>query len=80
MILSTQKLFGLMAVATLLAATGCSDTSLISNPGSAPPTRVNAIIEVETDHPTDPHTLDFGEVYAGETQEKAGKVPAAACS
>ena len=28
------------------------------------------MIEVETDHPVDSHTLDFGEVYAGETREK----------
>ena len=60
----------LVACIAVIAATGCSETVLISNPGTAPPTRVNAIIEVETDHPTDPHTLDFGEVYAGDTREK----------
>ena len=65
-----NHILGLLVVAVALGATGCSETVLISNPGTAPPTRVNAIIEVETDHPTDSHTLDFGEVYAGETREK----------
>lgn len=58
------------AAACLALLAGCSDTVLISTPGSAPPTRANAIIEVESDHPTDPHTVDFGQVFAGETREK----------
>jgi len=65
-----NRILGSVIIAFALSATGCSETVLISNPGTAPPTRVNAIIEVETDHPTDSHTLDFGEVYAGETREK----------
>jgi len=61
----------LSIVALLLAASACvSDQGLVGIDGVAPPTRINAIIEVETDHPTEPHTLDFGEVYAGETREK----------
>ena len=69
MVFSRKTFFPLLALFAITAA-GCSETVLISNPGTVPPTRVNAIIEVETDHPTDPHTLDFGEVYAGETREK----------
>ncbi len=52
----------------LLAA--CSETVLISTPSAEPPTRVDAIIEVITDHPTIEHTVDFGEVYAGQSREK----------
>ncbi|MCP4871033.1 MAG: choice-of-anchor D domain-containing protein [Proteobacteria bacterium] len=70
MVFSRKTISILIAASTALTAVGCSETVLISNPGTVPPTRVNAIIEVETDHPTDPHTLDFGEVYAGETREK----------
>jgi hypothetical protein len=66
----SQKIFSLIAACSLLGAMGCSETTLVVNPGSTPPTRVDAIIEVTTDHPTDSHTLDFGEVYAGETREK----------
>jgi len=70
----SNKFFALIAAGSALFAVGCSETTLVVNPGSAPPTRVNAMIEVETDHPTDSHTLDFGEVYAGETQEKEVKI------
>ena len=66
----SRNLFALTAAALSVFAVGCSETTLVVNPGSAPPTRVNAVIEVETDHPVDAHTLDFGEVYAGETREK----------
>ena len=66
----SRNLFALAAAALSVFAVGCSETTLVVNPGSAPPTRVNAVIEVETDHPVDAHTLDFGEVYAGETREK----------
>jgi hypothetical protein len=69
-VFNRTTILSLLAVATAFAATACSETVLISNPGTVPPTRVNAIIEVETDHPTDAHTLDFGEVYAGETRVK----------
>jgi len=69
-VVSAKTFLSLAACTLAFGATGCSETVLISNPGTVPPTRVNAIIEVETDHPTDPHTLDFGEVYAGETREK----------
>lgn len=58
------------AVAGLSVLAGCSDTVLISTPGSAPPTRANAVIEVKSDHPTDPHIVDFGEVFAEDTREK----------
>ena len=69
---TSMKLVGLIACALMLGAVmaACSETVLISNPGTEPPMRVNAIIEVETDHPTDPHVLDFGEVYAGDSREK----------
>jgi hypothetical protein len=53
-----------------LALVGCSDNSLIGPPDEVPPTRVNAVIEVSSDHPTDPHLVDFGQVYAGEAREK----------
>lgn len=59
-----------LTIASLGAMAGCSETVLISNPDAAPPTRVNAIIEVTSDNPDDPHTVDFGEVVAGEFRDK----------
>ena len=61
-----------MASASLLSTglLGCSETTLIGQPGAGLPTRVQAIIEVTSDHPSDPLLVDFGEVYAGETREK----------
>ena len=53
-----------------LAVVGCNDTGLVGEPPDVPPTRVNAVIEVSSDHPTDPHLVDFGQVYAGETRVK----------
>ncbi len=58
------------ALAGLTVLAGCSDTVLISTPGSAPPTRADAVIEVASDHPTDPHIVDFGEVFAEDQREK----------
>jgi hypothetical protein len=58
------------ALAGLTVLAGCSDTVLISTPGSAPPTRADAVIEVASDHPTDPHIVDFGEVFAEDVREK----------
>lgn len=58
------------ALAVGLAVAGCSDTTLIPPPNQVPPTRVDAIIEVESDHPDDPHLVDFGSVYAGESRER----------
>ncbi len=49
---------------------GCSETTLIGQPGAGLPTRVEAIIEVSSDHPSDPLLVDFGEVYAGDSREK----------
>jgi len=66
----SQKILSFVAAGSLLGAIGCSETTLVANPGATPPTRVNAEIQVETDHPSDSQTLDFGEVYAGETREK----------
>jgi hypothetical protein len=58
--------------AAILSVTvlGCSETSLIGQPGAGLPTRVEAIIEVSSDHPSDPLLVDFGDVYAGDTREK----------
>ena len=58
------------ALVGLTALSGCSDVTLISNPGSAPPTRADAIIVVFSDHPTDDHIVDFGEVFAEDVREK----------
>jgi len=61
------------AIITAVMATAlvsCSETTLISTPETGLPTRVEAIIEVESDHPSDAHLVDFGEVYAGEVREK----------
>lgn len=64
-------LAGLCSAVFLSASViGCSETSLIGQPGAGLPTRVVAIIEVSSDHPTDPLLVDFGEVYAGDTREK----------
>ena len=64
-------LAGLCSAAILSASViGCSETTLIGQPGAGLPTRVQAIIEVSSDHPTDPLLVDFGEVYAGNTREK----------
>lgn len=62
----------LVASALVLGAlaAACSETSLRISEEAAPPMRVDAIIEVVTDHPTDPHVLDFGEVNAGDAREK----------
>jgi len=55
----------LAALSPLLAA--CPpDISIIVVPGTEAPIRPEAVIRVETAHPTDPHRMDFGEVYAGE--------------
>jgi hypothetical protein len=60
----------LLAFASL-SLTACEiDYGVRTVPGVEPPTRVDARIEVETDHPTDDHTLDFGEVLAEETRTK----------
>ncbi len=37
---------------------------------AVPPTRVDAVIEVSSEHPDDPLTVDFGEVPAGEHREQ----------
>jgi hypothetical protein len=65
--------FPVAAVALGIAAIGmsaCSDTILVRPPDAVPPTRVQAVIEVESDHPTEPLIVDFGQVYAGEMREK----------
>ncbi len=59
-----------LVLASLGAMAGCNETVLISSPESAPPTRVNAIIEVTSDNPDNPHLVDFGEVNAGEFRDK----------
>ena len=59
-----------LAIASLGAMAGCSETVLISNPDSAPPTRVNAVIEVTSENPDNPLLVDFGEVPAGEFREQ----------
>ena len=59
-----------LAIVSLGAMVGCSETVLISNPESAPPTRVNAIIEVTSDNPDNPLLVDFGEVIAGEFRDQ----------
>ena len=65
-----MKLNAWQIAAALTVLGGCSDVSLISTPGSAPPTRADALIEVVSDHPTDPHIVDFGEVFAEDMREK----------
>jgi len=66
----SRSLGFVLAIASLGAMAGCSETVLISNPDSAPPTRVNAVIEVTSENPDDPHLVDFGEVPAGEFREQ----------
>ena len=58
----------ILAMGTALSS--CSETTLITTPESGLPTRVEAIIEVASDHPSDVHLVDFGEVYAGDVREK----------
>ncbi|HCP47937.1 MAG TPA: hypothetical protein DIU15_17995 [Deltaproteobacteria bacterium] len=64
--------FGTAATTLVMAVAlvGCSETTLITTPDSGLPTRVEAIIEVASDHPSDPYLVDFGEVYAGDVREK----------
>jgi len=59
-----------LVLASLGAMAGCSETVLISNPDTAPPTRVDAVIEVTSDNPDNPLLVDFGEVNAGESRDK----------
>tara|TARA_Y100001968_G_scaffold177003_1_gene162138 strand:- start:781 stop:2469 length:1689 start_codon:yes stop_codon:yes gene_type:complete len=63
---------GSLALGNILAVglLGCSETTLIGQPGAGLPTRVQATIEVSSDHPSDPLLVDFGDVYAGDTREK----------
>jgi hypothetical protein len=50
-----------------LSLVGCDSDDVIRHiPGSGPAIRTQAVIEVESSHPVDHHTVDFGEVYAGE--------------
>ena len=65
-----MKLNAWLIAAALMTLGGCSDVSLLSAPNSAPPTRADAVIEVFSDHPTDPHIVDFGEVFAEDVREK----------
>ncbi len=70
---STNVIRGLgfaLALASVGAMAGCSETVLISNPDSAPPTRVDAVIEVTSENPDNPLLVDFGEVPAGEFREQ----------
>ena len=68
LVLSLSAIF--FAATLSVSVLGCSETSLIGQPGAGLPTRVEAIIEVSSDHPSDPLLVDFGEVYAGDTREK----------
>ena len=66
----SRGFFGALLLGSMGVAVGCSETVLLTNPGSAPPTRVNATIEVRSDDPENPLLVDFGEVPAGETRQK----------
>ena len=66
-----RALITLSVLLILTLTPACAPDNILGRlPALEPPTRVQAEIEVETDHPTDSHTLDFGEVYAGEVREK----------
>ncbi len=59
---------------SLLLLLGCSETAVRPLDGAAPPSRAHAVIEVSSDHPSDPHVVDFGEVFAGEVREKVVQI------
>lgn len=67
-----MHLMSVVAFATLVSALPACDDGvvLVRPPGSAPPTRVQAVIEVDANHPSGEHIVDFGEVYAGDTRTK----------
>lgn len=63
----------LVLVAGALGVSGpsaCGALDVYDSWEAAPPIRVNAIIDIATDNPTDPQVLDFGEVDASETRER----------
>jgi len=64
----TRTRLALAALAAALAAPGCSETVLSGNPDAAPPTRVQATVEVQSPDPDRPLLVDFGEVALGETE------------
>ena len=66
----SRSLVLVFVLAALGVSAGCNDNTLITSPDAAPPTRVNATIEVKSDDPDNPLVANFGEVAAGEFRDK----------
>ncbi len=49
--------------------TGCNEVTLVAPPDTVPPTRVDAVVEVFSEDPENPLTVNFGEVNAGEFRD-----------
>ncbi|MCO4770827.1 MAG: choice-of-anchor D domain-containing protein [Deltaproteobacteria bacterium] len=65
--MSLRPRIAALGTLALLLVVGCSENTLLGDPSGAPPTRVNATIEVTLPTGDDASVIDFGDVTLGES-------------